>query len=122
MRPGDTFVLLAQGAHLRIVVAGPCQHGRILFVGVTSDAPAKDRTCTLDVGDHPFLHHTSLIHYGDAMIGESRQLLAAVPAGHIEVRESITPDLLLRIQQGFNQSMHAKPIHIDFINGRCRCA
>jgi hypothetical protein len=118
---GDTFVLSAQGAHLCIVAAGPCQHGNILFVRVTSDHPSKDRTCILQPGDHPFIRHTSLIHYADAKVVDDRRLADAIRAGQVQMRTPVNAVVLRDIRCGFSASLHALPIHVNFVVGPCRC-
>jgi hypothetical protein len=122
LNAGDTFVANVPGAHLRIVVAGPCAHGNVLYVGVTSDPGDHDHTCLVQPKDHPAIHHDSFIHYGDAVIGSAAALdFAIVGTKQITGTQAVSAEVLRRIIEGFSGSEHARPRYEDFAQGKCSC-
>jgi hypothetical protein len=63
---GETFRLGA-GGHLWMVITMPDgTNGRFVMVNMTTFTVDKDATCVLHVGDHPDVHHDSVIFYADA--------------------------------------------------------
>jgi hypothetical protein len=64
---GDTFTLGPSG-HLWVVITHPeGPKGQFIMVNVTSlRSYTADTTCILHDGDHPFIHHDSVIAYSDA--------------------------------------------------------
>ncbi len=121
MKAGDTFFANVQGAHLTIVVAGPCPHGKVLYVKVTSDLRGIDHTCPIDPGDHPDIQHESFIHYGEADIGDATALDSAVTRRQVQMKEPVSREVLQRVAEGFSASEHARPRYEDFVQGRCSC-
>ena len=65
---GQTFLVLAEGGHLWVVVTPPFgPEGDFIMVNMTTlRSSTRDRSCLLDVGDHPFIRHATAIFYGDA--------------------------------------------------------
>ena len=51
-----------------------CQHGLNLLVNISSFYDGCDRTCLLDVGDHPFVKHLSYVFYAQAKISKADQI------------------------------------------------
>lgn len=121
MKAGDTFYLEVEGAHLIVVVSGPCRHGKVLIVRVTSDPGAIDHTCRLTQKDHAGLDRDSYVHYGDAEIGDAAALDLARERKQLDPKEAMSPEVLQRIIEGFSDSEHAKPRYEDFAQGRCSC-
>ena len=119
MTPGDTFLARVANAHLAVVVA-ECKHGNVLFVRLTSDGPGKDQTCRLGRGDHPWITHDSVIHYGDAMRVPNATLDLQL-GRQLDAQEPLSQDVLKRIAGGFAVSLYAKPVDADFVAGNCRC-
>ena len=52
----------AQKRHLKIILTEPNRDGFVVVVSVTTlrDPDIQDASCTLTVGDHPFIKHASL--------------------------------------------------------------
>jgi hypothetical protein len=65
---GETFRFEVEGAHLWIVITSPDGgNGAFIMVNMTTLAThTVDKTCLLHVGDHPDVHHESVIYYADA--------------------------------------------------------
>lgn len=121
MRAGDTFYLKVEEAHLFIVVSGPCAHGKVLLIRVTSDPGHIDHTCRLDSSDHSSLEHDSYVHFGDAEIGDAAALDLARDRKLLDSKERVSEATLQRIIDGFSASEHAKPRYQDFAEGHCSC-
>lgn len=64
---GDSFRLVPDG-HLWIIISDPLgANGAFIMVNVTTlRDTAFDRSCVLQRGDHPRIHHNSVIFYSDA--------------------------------------------------------
>jgi hypothetical protein len=62
---GESF-RLGQSGHLWMVITTPeGVDGTFVMVNMTSVGPhTEDMTCVLHVGDHPEVHHDSVIRYG----------------------------------------------------------
>jgi len=101
--------------HLWIVITPP--HGdppQVIIVNVTSLKANSDRTIILDVGDHPFIKHPTVIYYTDAKIVR----VSEVEKIQQELRNSgnapINARLLSKIQAGIESSQYVKPMIKNF--------
>jgi len=121
LKPGETFRANLAGAHWRVLVWGPCAHGNVLVVGVTSDEERLDRTCPIQPKELPGLDHESFVHYGDAKIGPASGLQRALDTNQVVPGQPVTDDILRRIVDGFSESRHARPRYDEFAHGRCAC-
>lgn len=98
--------------HICVVLNEPRDSdGRqILYVPIITAKRKHDKTCTLDVGDHPFIKHKSCVHYA-AMGQRSEAHLLKVGI----VRESLQPEILRTIIDGVMASPHSPPWTKEFI-------
>jgi hypothetical protein len=119
VRPGDTFLARTAKPHLAIVVSD-CQHDKVLFVRLTTDEAGKDSTCRLAVGDHPWITHPSVVHYGGAMCVE-RAVLDAQIGVNLDASSPVAAAILTKVIKGFALSVYAKPVDQDFASGTCHC-
>ena len=108
---GDTFLIPKRGAdveHLWIVITEPDADANAVCGSVTTKRSYSDTTVVLDVGDHPFINHESVIHYADARILDLQTVQAALDA-HIRAftcrsHKPCSPGLLARVQDGLLKS------------------
>jgi len=101
---GDTFHSRRPGAtrpHLYVAVTDPDADGQLVLVNLTSQALLKDQSCILNVGDHPFIKHETVINYAEAVISSEEAIFAGARGGVIQHDPApVTSDALKRIQQG----------------------
>lgn len=87
--------------HLRIVITDHNGENEYLTVSVdTLKAPWQDRSCILNVGDHPFIKHESFVNYRRAKVISFIQLFNGINKGLLIKKEDIGTDVLKRIQDG----------------------
>jgi hypothetical protein len=103
MSPGDTFLIPTPPyynvSHLFIVLAVQESSQMALIVNITSERLCEG-TCPLNVGDHPFITHPSVIDYAHARIQKISNLEKSLKNEVIKSRQPVNKDLLLRIQKG----------------------
>lgn len=104
MNLGESFHILG---HLWVVVSKPDADGSVAMVNFTSYRQPCDETCVLDVGDHPFIRHKTVVAYSHAKM---------VPASaHATIRQQQMPGdrvnrrVLDRIQRGALVSLATPP-------------
>jgi hypothetical protein len=91
--------------HLWIVVTEPAGvPAEVAIVGLSSDAPGKDRTVCLDVGDHPFIRKPTIVFYPDAHVRPVHQIESAVRNADATFHDDCSEDLLESIRQGLLDS------------------
>jgi len=108
-RAGDTFthtIFSAQPIpHLYFVISDVTEHSdRVVIVNLTSWDDRADRTCVVDIGDHPFITHKSYINYRKANLTTTRKLDEAEGKKMIFKDKPASQELLRRIQAGAHAS------------------
>ncbi len=88
--------------HLYIVIS--IVDTKALFVNVTTKKAGSDVSCVLNVEDHDFITHESIINYGDARIAEIAKLKEAIEKQIIKPNKPVTDNLLNRILKGAKNS------------------
>lgn len=99
MNPGDTLLEFDFGNHLWMVVSvdiGP----DIALVSLTTLRPDSDRTTILRQGDHPYIQHESCVDYRRAVMTPVEPLRAAKADQRPPQHAPLSPELLLRVQEG----------------------
>ena len=101
MRCGDCVLMPTGGPqsipHLWFVITEPQpDEGLCVIVSLTTLRHDRDQTMLLNVGDHPFIRHASIVLYSDAQIA----------AGTIAQLEACSTRVLKLIQDGARQSPH----------------
>lgn len=100
MNAGDTFKW-SFSSHLWVVVSDPERNGdEVLIVNLTECRPWQDRSCVLDVGDHPFITKRTCVFYAKAQVFRNAELDAKLSSGQIVLREPIDQAILARIRAG----------------------
>lgn len=116
MNLGDTFVNLnpSSPSHLWIVISNETPEGWVI-VNLTTYRDGCEETCILDVGDHPWIQKTSIVHY----IRSS--LLSQSAFGHMQrlgvhdPKEPLEREVLRRVQQGALASPHMKKKYKEIV-------
>lgn len=107
MKPGDTFLILAEAPkrHLWVILSDPGVNPmQVVFVSVTSWTAKQDQTCIIDAGEHPFIQHRSCVAYRMARC-ETLSRLEALERRHgIQRKEPLSPVLLRRVLYGARDS------------------
>lgn len=80
-----------------------------IIVPVVSRHDLSDTSCTLAVGDHPFLKHDSCVAYDFAQLVSLKEINGKIDKGLIRLREAVSDDVLKRIQVGFVLSDETEP-------------
>lgn len=88
------------GWHLFFVVTDPDPTTKVVTVMLVTERTHTDRTCTLDVGDHPFVRHRSSVDYGTARFAPVRKLEEAVARTRASFDVDMTDELLRRVREG----------------------
>lgn len=104
---GDTlFIPSGPSDHLHIIITGISTALTHLLVNITSIKAnvSYDSTCTLAVGDHPFISMPSYIAYEFARIEMASDLSNRVNAGKFTPGDPVSDPLLTRIQSGIAAS------------------
>ena len=104
---GETFLApnnAKSTEHLWIVITHPDDAGLAVCVNITTKRSLSDTTVVLDVGDHPFLKHPSVVYYADAQLLDLLRIetaISAKPTSFTCVRHKpCSAELILRIQLG----------------------
>lgn len=108
MDPGTTFVGYDRDNHLYIVLSAPDRHRRVALANLTSHGrPGCGEHCLLlDPSDHAFVRHPSCVPFRRAKLEPLVKLEEARDKGTITLRETLTPELLQRIQQAALGDIH----------------
>ncbi len=105
MEAGDTFKYGRRG-HLWVVVSNPtASPAHVLIVNMTTDR-GIDRSCILNVGDHPFVEHTTCMRYDMARIETNQDLERHVASNAVQLHPPVSVDILERIRQGAATTDH----------------
>jgi hypothetical protein len=110
-RKGTVLIPTGRVKHLHFICNDPVFHaglGRdcVLVVNISSvdeDEP-YDQTCTLDVGDHPFVKHKSYVYYKEAEILVADNVTRSVAEGNFAVHEVCSDETFRRVIDGFDVS------------------
>ena len=109
---GDTFLLTGGRVptpHLWVILWGPAgDAGAYLAVMLTSLRSYSDRTCILDVGDHPFIRHPTSVSYRDVVRLTGERLSELAAAGTARPRQPVSGAVLERMRAGFFASAHTQ--------------
>jgi hypothetical protein len=109
---GDTFLLYdeedAEGkAHLHVIITEPDGSGQCVLVSVTTRRAKSDTMVCLDVGDHAFIKHPSVITYAYSKLLTVAQLEAMVAAGDATPKGQASSQLVARVQSGMMETDRA---------------
>lgn len=112
MTPGETFRDYDLWGHLWIVLSLPTEHGEIALVNLTThgrSARCGDHCIVVRPGEHPFVRRESCVHYRKADLGLAALLDRDKERQTLRMREQVSAELLLRMQEGALTSRLTKP-------------
>lgn len=123
MDAGDCFRVSSPGTtldtHLWMVISDPAQDPeRVLIVNLTSWNDRQDRSCVVEVGEHPFVHHRSCVRYSGAKVVRVDQLDALKRNGSLLPLAPISRRLLKRVRLGAERSPHTELGHIEILRAQ----
>lgn len=96
-----------KGDHLFFCVLGPLLIDGVecvLSVPVCSAEGRYDETCVLQVGEHPFLRHTSYISYAHARVDRASDVQEHLNSQYFRVAERASAELSSKILAGLEAS------------------
>lgn len=109
--------------HLFFMLTDPCidyetnRRAMLLLVNCSSINPEKsyDKTCILDVGDHPFITRQSYIYYKEARIESLDNIEEGIKQNRFIKKEIINDDLYRRILEGAFKSRYIERKYLRFL-------
>jgi hypothetical protein len=112
--PGQTFLAKtgspsdASREHLYVVLTEPNDKGCIIWVSWNSlkDGRFYDKTCVLDVGDHPFITKKTWVNYGRAAIVTVEEIKRNLARGVLAENDPMKEEVFNRIAAGLLASDH----------------
>ncbi len=115
MDKGDTFLSDLEKTpsgkrkrHLKIIITNPDRYNQVLVVSVTSLYVLTNKKyleCLLKKGDHPFIEHDSWIDFARIQLCNEQQIEQRLEKGWLIRKESISAELLSRIQKACKNSI-----------------
>lgn len=94
--------------HLHVVCNDPVMDASkgaesVLIVNVTSIGllTEYDKSCVLNVGDHPFITHPSYMYYKGAIVYTAKAINDAVANGDFTEKEDMLDSTFKRVLKGF---------------------
>ncbi|AFM14047.1 hypothetical protein [Turneriella parva] len=103
-------------AHLYLVISdiNP-DDGTVLCVNITDSANIPDKSCLLNVGDHPFIKKESAVFYWQAINPELNSITHGIKLGALTQQANLLPATLAKVQDGAKASKFLKPkFHLYF--------
>lgn len=108
--------------HLWVVITEPFDSPpKVIIVNLTTKRLGSDETVILDIGEHNFIKHLTVISYSDAVMYPIDHIVNCVNGGSFKQSDSFSLEVLTKIQQGLLDSPHTpkklKTIYKQLING-----
>lgn len=95
---------LTDRMHLYVAITSPEGYPEetIVIVNFTSDGSQRsyDTTVTLDIGDHRFIKHGTVVNYSDAEIATVDYIQRAIRSGLSSFDDDCSDELLETLQKG----------------------
>src|SRR5205807_1653002 len=98
------------------IVTQPSE-GEVITVSVTTQHTKSESLVVLQVGDHPFIAHPSVIAYGYSRIRTVEDIENAIRTGSAKQREPVSEALLQRIRSGLAESDFTPNCVRHYFNG-----
>lgn len=110
---GSTFKIVRPNevGHLWVVISRGDSEGSVVTVNLTSRRHGCDETCVVQVGEHPFIHHETVVAYVYAKLvpRDMQEQILANPSQAVP-HAPVSAALLRRIQKGALDSRHVPPV------------
>lgn len=109
MNSGDAFLIPNEHGikHLYVVISDPDQNPECVYlVMVSTHETGKEDACILHQGDHPRIHHRSVVIYKKppAVLTTVSRLKTLLENESITTQPSISESVLFRIREGCKTS------------------
>jgi hypothetical protein len=102
--PGSTFVNREARdlpPHLWIVISDDETSQEVVIVNFTTlQAISADKSCVVEPGEHPFVHHRTCVNYRDARVVPLVLLESGRKSGLLTPNSNVSQELLAKIRQG----------------------
>lgn len=98
---GDAFMIEDDDEtkeHLHVILTKPTAQNEVVTVAICTRRRWSETILCLDVGDHPFIQHASVVAYRYAEIRNCTQIEEAVRRGIARPHERVSIQLLRRMQ------------------------
>ena len=108
---GDTFLMPTPQQttpHLWVLITAPDINGESIAVNLTTQQTYSDTTTILNVGDHRYVRHATVINYPDTKLLRPAIIDVAIASGMTNIipHDACSAALLQRIQAGLVASRH----------------
>jgi len=91
--------------HLWIAITEPDgTPEKVVIVNLTTRYPSSDTTVILNIGDHRFIKHETIVFYADALFAKVTAIQDAIKNGISKFDDDCSDALLERIQLGLLES------------------
>ena len=107
--PGTGGAFRPTISHLHFVLCDCDDSGKVLVAPVGTFKANSDKSCLLEVGDHAFIRHQSVILYSYFSLKKEGPLVADIKRGIVAKLEPATDALFQRILVGLRTSRFALP-------------
>jgi hypothetical protein len=107
MECGDAFMLDDDDEtkeHLHVVLTKPTLRGEVVTAAICTRYRWSETLVCLDVGDHPFIRHASVVAYRHATIRKCATIEEAIARGYARSKERVSAQLLKRMQDALVDS------------------
>jgi len=104
---GDTFLFCDEDeeeSHLKVIITEPTKDGLVATVSVTTRHKKSDAMVPLEVGDHPFIKHPSVISFAYAKVRTIKQIDQVIARGDAKKCEPMDEKFLRRARNALGES------------------
>ena len=111
MRRGWTLLIPSgpnNKSHLFIVLNDPSEDEEAVLACLSSLHRRADKTCIVNPGDHPFVHHKSYIDYRHCRTDSIAHLTTLLNSGYVRRMEDASDELVERALEGAERSEHTR--------------
>jgi hypothetical protein len=117
---GDTFLFCDKDdeeAHLNIVITEPTSTGEVITVAVTTRHKKSDAMVPLEVGDHPYIKHPSVLTFAYAKIRTITAIEKVIENGDAKKCEPMDEKFLRRARSALTESEFTPYEVVEFYRG-----
>ncbi len=117
---GDTFIYNDEDddvGHLHVIVTKPDQSGKVVTVSITSRHKKSDAMVPLEVGDHPYIKHSSVVTFNYAKVRTIAEIEAVIASGEADAKDPMDEKFLKRCRAGIKESEYTPYEVLEFYEG-----
>lgn len=117
---GDTFYFCDEDdeeSHLKVIITEPTEDGRVVTVAVTSRHKKSDAMVSLEVGDHPFIKHPSVVSFAYAKIKTTAEIDKVIENKDARKCEPMDEKFLRRARNALRESDRTPYEVLEFYEG-----